>query len=137
MVAVVKSSRIEGLTGTNSMPIWWSTECWHNQYLTNTNETCHFDIDTLRSTLKDVAMRYCPPYATPRKAGCPKNKKHIQSPLECKKNRKSTGSPLDAMVDDNEGDKEGEGDVGSHFKVTKDNINCLVVEYLNGGFMRY
>jgi hypothetical protein len=30
MVAVVKSSRIEGLTATNSMPVWWITECWRN-----------------------------------------------------------------------------------------------------------
>ena len=27
MVAVVKSSRVEGLTATNSIPTWWSTEC--------------------------------------------------------------------------------------------------------------
>jgi hypothetical protein len=27
MVAVVKSSRIEGLTASNVMPYWWSTEC--------------------------------------------------------------------------------------------------------------
>ncbi len=45
MVAVVKSLRIEGLTATNSMPVWWSIECWHNQYPADTNETCHFDID--------------------------------------------------------------------------------------------
>ncbi len=32
MVAVVKSSRIKGLTATNSMPVWWTTECWCNQY---------------------------------------------------------------------------------------------------------
>jgi hypothetical protein len=30
MVAVVRSSRIEGLTATNSMPVWWTMECWLN-----------------------------------------------------------------------------------------------------------
>ncbi len=61
MVAVVKLSRIECLTATNSMPIWWTMECWHNQYPADTNEICHFDMDTLRSTQEDAAMRYCPP----------------------------------------------------------------------------
>jgi hypothetical protein len=106
MVAVVKSSRIDGLTATNSMPVWWTTECWRNQYPADTNETCHFDMETLRSTPEDTAIRYCLPYAAPRKAGRPKNNKRMKSPLEGKKKRKSTGSKREAMVDDN----EGEGD---------------------------
>ncbi len=88
MVAVVKLSRIEGLTATNSMPVWWTTECWCNQYLADTNETCHFDMDTLRSTLEDAVMRYCPPYAAPRKAGRPKNNKCMKSLLEGKIKRR-------------------------------------------------
>ncbi len=55
-------------------------------------------------------MRYCPPYAAPRKAGHPKNNKRIKSPLEGKKKRKSTGSTCEAMVDNNEGEEEEEGD---------------------------
>jgi hypothetical protein len=101
MVAVVKLPRIEGLTATNSMPVWWSTECWCNQYPADTNETC---------PPEDAAMRYCPPCAAPRKAGCPKNKKRMNSSIKGKKKRKSTGSPHKAMVDDNEGEEEGEGD---------------------------
>jgi hypothetical protein len=87
MVAVVKSSRIEGFTATNSMPVWWSTECWRNQYPADTNKTCHFNMDTLRSTPKDAAIRYCLPYATPRKAERPKNNKRMKSPLEGKKEK--------------------------------------------------
>jgi hypothetical protein len=41
MVAIVKSSIVEGLPATNSMPVWWTTECWHHQYSADTNETCH------------------------------------------------------------------------------------------------
>jgi hypothetical protein len=108
MVGVLKSSRIEGLTATNSMPVWWTTECWHNQYPVHTNETCYFDMDTLRSTPEDAAMRYCRPYAAPRKAGCPKNNKRMKSHLEGKKS-KSTGSTQEAMMDDNEGKEEEEG----------------------------
>jgi hypothetical protein len=110
MVAVVKLSIIEGLTATNSMPVWWSMECWHNQYPADTNETCHFDMDMLRLTPEDAAMRYCPPYAAARKAGYPKNNKRMKSPLEGKKKRKSTGSPCEAMVDNNDREEEGEGD---------------------------
>ncbi len=108
LVAVVKSSRIDSLNATNSMPVWWTTECWRHQYLSDTNETCHFDMDTLRETPKDAAMWYCPPYAAPRKAGRPKYNKRMKSPLEGKKKRKSTGSKSAAMVDDNEGEKEEE-----------------------------
>ncbi len=107
MVTVVKSSRIEDLTSTNSMPVWWTTD---NQYPAGTNETCRFDMATLRSTPEDAAMRYCPPYAAPRKAGRPKNNKCMKSPLEGMKKRKSTGSTREAMVDGNEGGEEEEGD---------------------------
>ncbi len=34
----------------------------------------------------------------------------MKSPLEGKKKRKSTGSTHEAMVDDDEGEEEGEGD---------------------------
>ncbi len=109
-VAVVQSSRIEGLTASNSMPVWLTTECWNNQYPADINETCHFDMDTLRLTPEDAAMRYCPPYAAPRKAGCPKNNKCMKSPLEGKKKRKGTGIIREAMEDDNDGEDEEEGD---------------------------
>jgi hypothetical protein len=67
-------------------------------------------MDTLRSTPEDAAMMYCPPYAAPRKAGCPQNNKLMKSPLEGNKKRWSTGSTCEAMMDDNEGEEEGEGD---------------------------
>jgi hypothetical protein len=63
-------------------------------------------MDTLRLTPEDAAMRYCLPYAAPRKAGCTKSNKHMKSPLEEKKKRKSTGSTREAMVDDNKGEQE-------------------------------
>jgi len=108
MVAVVKSSRIEGLTDTNSMPKWWSTDRWRNQYPEEINVTCDFDMDTLRATPEDAEMRYCPPYAAARKTGRPKKDKRIKSPLEGKKKRKkSIESPQEARTKDNEGEGEG------------------------------
>jgi hypothetical protein len=88
MIAMVKSSRIEGLNPNNAMPFWWTTECWRRQYPVDSNVTCNFDMDALRATPEDRAMKYCPPFAGARKAGCPKNDKRIKSPLEGKKKRK-------------------------------------------------
>ncbi len=62
MIAVVKCGWIEGLTPTNTMPNWWTTECWKRQYPAETDVTCNFNLDTLRRTPEDMAMRYCPPY---------------------------------------------------------------------------
>jgi hypothetical protein len=65
-------------------------------------------MDTLRETPEDAAMRYCPPYAAPRKAGRPKNNKRMKSPLEGQKQRKSTGETSEAIMDDNKGEEEEE-----------------------------
>ena len=54
-----------------------------NQYSVDTNVTCNFDMEVLRATtLEDRTMRYCPPYAAARKAGCPKLDKRLKSPLK-------------------------------------------------------
>ncbi len=95
------------------MPVCWTMECWCNQYPADTNKTCHFDMDTLRLNPEDAAMRYCPPYSAPRKAGHPKNNKRMKSPVKGKKKRKSTGSTHEAMVDDNKGEEEEEGDTAT------------------------
>ena len=50
--------------------------------------TCNFDMDALRATPEDRAMKYCPPFTGARKAGRPKNEKRIKSPLEGKSKRK-------------------------------------------------
>jgi hypothetical protein len=42
MIAMVKSSRIEGLNPNNAMPFWWTTECWRRQYPADANVTCNF-----------------------------------------------------------------------------------------------
>jgi hypothetical protein len=72
MVAVVKSSRIEGLTASNTMPYWWSTECWRNQFPVDANITCDFDMEAIRATPEERTISYCPPYAAVRKIERPK-----------------------------------------------------------------
>ena len=107
MVAVVKLSRIEGLTATESMPIWWSTVCWCNQYPANTTVTCNFDMDMLRTFPEDAAMRYhCPPYTAPRKAGHHKIGKRIKNSLKGKKKIKSIVSTQEAQLDAMDGERE-------------------------------
>jgi hypothetical protein len=91
MVAVVKSSQIEGLNPTNTIPYWWTTECWRSQYPFVTNVTCDFDIEALRAAHEDTTMRYCPPYAAANKTGCPKIDKQIKSPHEGNNKRKHAG----------------------------------------------
>ncbi len=50
--------------------------------------TCAFDMEALRETPEDRAMRYCLPYAAARMTGRPKIDKRIKSPLEGNKKRK-------------------------------------------------
>jgi hypothetical protein len=61
MVAVVKSSQIEGLMPTNAMSYWWSSECWRNQYPIDSSITCDFDMETLHNV-----QVYCGPQYTGR-----------------------------------------------------------------------
>ncbi len=70
------------------MPYWWATVCWRSQYPADINVMYAFDMEALRETLEDWAMRYCPPYAAPRKTRRPKIDKRIKSPLEVNKKRK-------------------------------------------------
>jgi hypothetical protein len=48
--------------------------------------TCAFDMEALRETPEDRAMRYCP--AAARKTGRPKIDKRIKKPLEGNQKRK-------------------------------------------------
>ncbi len=50
MVAVVKASRIEGLTPINCMPQWWMTLHWQKQYPSHSVMSCDFNMTTLRMT---------------------------------------------------------------------------------------
>ena len=88
-----------GLKIFESLPIWWYTYCWCNQYLANPNIICDFDMDMLRTFPEDAAMRYCLPYAAARKAGRPKIDKCMKSPLEGKKKRKSTVSTQEDQLE--------------------------------------
>ncbi len=59
-------------------------------------------MEALRETPEDRAMRYCPPYAAPRKTEWLKIDKRIKSPLEVNKKRKKN-----ERVDDLPAPKKG------------------------------
>jgi hypothetical protein len=97
MIAVVKSSRVEGLTSTNAMPSWWSTNKWRNQYPQG-HICANIHLSTLTTNhTADPTCRYCPPSIAPRKAGRPKTPKRLKSPLELTNQKKATVSVQQQM----------------------------------------
>jgi hypothetical protein len=89
LIAVVKSSRVEGLTASNAMPSWWSTKKWHNQYPQGV-KCANINMSTLTTNhTADPTWRYCPPSIAPHKSGRPKTAKRFKSPLELTKQKKA------------------------------------------------
>ena len=114
MIAVVKSSKVEGLTPTNAMPCWWTTKMWQKQYPKKLSYS-NISMNTLKSNHQpNASLRYCPPYAAPSKAGRPKgsNKRGI-SPMEGKK-KKVRVSTEQQMINDTK--KKAKGKKGKNAK---------------------
>jgi hypothetical protein len=100
MVAVVKSARVAGLTPTNCMPKWYTTEMWRLQYPMDQHSLCDFSIESLKqSELPQTSMRYCPPYSAPNKAGRPKEGKRTKGILEERKPKRRKGTAKEAAGD--------------------------------------
>ena len=114
MIAVVKSSRVEGLTVTNAMPIWWSTKKWRNQYPQGQKCT-NINMSTLTTNHKaDPTWRYCPPSIAPQKSGRPKTAKRFKSPQELTTQKKAKVSNQQQMENESKkaakmkkGEKQG------------------------------
>jgi hypothetical protein len=97
MVAVVKASRIEGLTPIDCMPQWWMTSHWQKQYPSPYVLSCDFNMTTLRMISPFISLKYCLPYSAPNKAGQPKMNKRIKSPLELATKKKAKPTLMNAM----------------------------------------
>ncbi len=87
MCVVVKSYRIEGLTESNIMPIWWHTSHWRKQYPADSVVWSTVGIDTIRNAAasaktNDLDFKLCPPYSAGRKGGRPWEEKRITGVLE-------------------------------------------------------
>lgn len=107
IVAIAKSTNIEGLNMVSVMPYWWTTDCWRRQFPAETSIACRIDIEYLQEKYEpDESIRYCPDFAAPRKKGRPKAvEKRAKSPLEMaidkskgdKKKRKMVMSEMNLM----------------------------------------
>ena len=74
MVAVVKSSLIEGLSRVQIMPYWWTNAHWQAQYAVDIE--CRGDISILGIKDKytpDKTLCYCPSWTAAKKKGRPKS----------------------------------------------------------------
>ena len=107
IVAIAKSTNIEGLNMVSVMPYWWTTDCWRKQFPAETSIACHIDIEYLQEKYEpDESIRYCPDFAAPWKKGRPAVvEKRTKSPLEMaiekskggKRKRKMVMSEIDLM----------------------------------------
>jgi hypothetical protein len=105
IVAIAKSTNIEGLNMVSVMPYWWTTECWRRQFPAETSIACNIDIGYLQEKYTaDESIHYCPDFAATRKKGRPQAKQQrCKSPLEMaiekskggKKKRKTVMSEID------------------------------------------
>jgi len=89
MIAVVKISRVDGLTTKNAMPSWWSTKKWRNQYPQGMQCATINMITLTNKHTADPSWRYCLPSIAWQKSGRPKNAKRFKSPLELTKQKKA------------------------------------------------
>ncbi len=84
MCVVVKSYRIEGLTKTNIMPIWWHKFHWRKQYPADSVVWSTVGIESIRNAAasaktNDLDFKLCPPYSAGRKGGRPREEKQIEA----------------------------------------------------------
>ena len=107
IVAIAKSTNIEGLNMVSVMPYWCTTDCWRRQFPEKTSIATRIDMEYLQEKYEpDESIRYCPDFAAPRKKGRPAAKEtRAKSPLEMaidkskggKRMRKTVMSETDLM----------------------------------------
>ena len=96
MVAIVKSSHIDGLTRVQIMPYWWTTAHWRAQYADGVECRADIDIGTIKNQhTPDKRLCHCPAWTAGKKKGRPKKNvreksimDHIQESAKKKRKRK-------------------------------------------------
>jgi hypothetical protein len=74
MVAVAKSSSIEGLSRIQIMPYWWTTAHWREQYLMDATCNANISMESVKGKHRpDQHLAYCPSWTAGRKKGRPKS----------------------------------------------------------------
>jgi hypothetical protein len=96
MVVLAKSNVIHGLTRVNTMPLWWTTAQWRNQFPIEATMRSDISMNAIKTRhARDELLRYCPVWSAAAKKGRPKKherRKSIMDHIEesAKKKRKRT-----------------------------------------------
>jgi hypothetical protein len=73
MVAIVKSSCIDGLSRIQMMPYWWTNAHWRAQYAVDVDCRAEIAISTIKDKYTpDKALCYCPAWTAGKKKKSPK-----------------------------------------------------------------
>ena len=97
MVAVVKSSLIEGLSRVQIMPYWWTNAHWRAQYAVDIECRGDISISAIKEKYTpDKTLCYCPAWTAAKKKGRPKSNvrekslmDHIAESAKKKRKRKA------------------------------------------------
>ena len=96
MVVLAKSNVIHGLTRVKTMPLWWTTAQWCNQFPIEATMRSDITMNAIKTRhARDELLRYCPVWSAAAKKGRPKKherRKSIMDHIEesAKKKRKRT-----------------------------------------------
>jgi len=83
MVAVVKSSHIDGLSQIQIMPYWWTSAHWRAQYAIDVECRANIAISTIKDKYTPDKRRcYCPSWTAGKKKGRPKSNVHEKSVMD-------------------------------------------------------
>ena len=68
-----KSNMIPGLTRVNTMPLWWTTAQWRNQFPIDATMRSDITMNAIKKThARDELLQYCPAWSAAAKKGRPK-----------------------------------------------------------------
>jgi hypothetical protein len=83
IVVVAKSNVIPGLTRVNTMPLWWTTAQWRNQFPIEATMRSDISINAIKKTHAcDELLRYCPVWSVAAKKGHPKKDEHRKTIMD-------------------------------------------------------
>jgi hypothetical protein len=96
MVALAKSNVILGLTRVQTMPLWWTTAQWRNQFPIDSTMRSDISMNGIKKLHgRDELVRYCPVWSAAAKKGRPKKHERGKTVMDhieesTKKKRKRT-----------------------------------------------
>ena len=96
IVVLAKSKVIHGLTRVNTMPLWWTTAQWRNQFPIEATMRSDISMNAIKTRhARDELLRYYPVWSAAAKKGRPKKHERRKTKMDhieesAKKKRKRT-----------------------------------------------